>query len=236
MSHCMVTLTANAGISLVLGQKVIWIDALHSHRVPGFSTLSPELWAQLQRHPAFQAPDLICFTHCHGDHYDHDLVQQACWAWPRAKLILPEQAFPHQFFLEGPSMEFVFQDTVLHFFRLPHEGKAYAQVPHYGLLLSQNRFRILIAGDCEVASPALRDTLAGQAVNLAILDFPWLTLPQGRAFVREVILPEHLLVYHLPFPEDDCFGYRKAAEWAVGKLPEVPDIRLLEAPFPSEII
>lgn len=34
MSHCMVTLTANAGISLVLGQKVIWIDALHSHRVP----------------------------------------------------------------------------------------------------------------------------------------------------------------------------------------------------------
>ena len=89
-------------------------------------------------------------------------------------------------------MEFVFQDTVLHFFRLPHEGKAYAQVPHYGLLLSQNRFRILIAGDCEVASPALRDTLAGQAVNLAILDFPWLTLPQGRAFVREVIRPEHL--------------------------------------------
>ena len=121
-------------------------------------------------------------------------------------------------------MEFVFQDTVLHFFRLPHEGKAYAQVPHYGLLLSQNRFRILIAGDCEVASPALRDTLAGQAVNLAILDFPWLTLPQGRAFVREVIRPEHLLVY------------RKAAEWAVGKLPEVPDIRLLEAPFQSEII
>ena len=53
MSHCMVTLTANAGISLVLGQKVIWIAALHSHRVPGFSTLSPELWAQLQRHPAF---------------------------------------------------------------------------------------------------------------------------------------------------------------------------------------
>ena len=109
-------------------------------------------------------------------------------------------------------------------------------LPEPSAPLPQNRFRILIAGDCEVASPALRDTLAGQAVNLAILDIPWLTLPQGRAFVREVIRPEHLLVYHLPFPEDDCFGYRKAAEWAVVKLPEVPDIRLLEAPLQSEII
>lgn len=236
MSHCMVTLSANAGISLVLGQKVIWIDALHSHRVPGFSALSPELWAQLQRHPAFQAPDLICFTHCHGDHYDRDLVRQACQLWPRAELILPEKAFPHQLFLEGPSMKFVFRDTALHFFRLPHEGSIYADVPHYGMLLSQGRFHVLVAGDCEVASPVLRDILSGQSVDLAILDFPWLTLPRGRDFVREVIRPEHLLVYHLPFSGDDCFGYRKAAEWAVEKLSEVPDIRLLETPFQSEII
>ena len=38
MSHCMVTLTANAGISLVLGQKVIWIDALQP---PGPRLLDP---------------------------------------------------------------------------------------------------------------------------------------------------------------------------------------------------
>ena len=145
-------------VALETPLTLVHLSDLHAKQ---FGPGNAALYETIER----QRPDLICFTHCHGDHYDHDLVQQACWAWPRAKLILPEQAFPHQFFLEGPSMEFVFQDTVLHFFRLPHEGKAYAQVPRYGLLLSQNRFRILIAGDCEVASPALRDTLAGQSVN-----------------------------------------------------------------------
>lgn len=234
MVNCSVTLSANAGFSLVLGQTRIWIDALHNHQVPGFSTLSPDLWAQLQKHPAFQAPDLICFTHCHADHYDFDLARQAGQAWPNAKLILPERVFPHQILLEGPSTQFVFQDTSFRFFRLPHEGKMYTEVPHYGVLLSQGGIRILIAGDCEVASPALKQMLAGQTVDLAILDFPWLALPRGRAFVREVLCPRHLLVCHLPFPEDDCYGYRKAAQWAVGQLPEIPDIRLLEKPFQSE--
>lgn len=236
MSHCMVTLSANAGVSLALGQTRIWIDALHSQQVPGFSALSHARWVRLQEHPAFQSPDLICFTHCHKDHYDRDLARQACKLWPRAKLILPEPEFDRQLLLDKPAVDVRFQDIVLHFFQLPHEGAAYAGVPHYGLLLSHGHFRILVAGDCEVAAPALRDALSGQTVDLAIVDFPWLTLPRGRAFLREVIRPLHLLICHLPFPENDCFGYRKAAEWAVGKLPEVSDIRLLQTPFQCEII
>ncbi len=236
MAHCMVTLSANAGVSLVMGQTRIWVDALHREKVPGFSALTPALWARLLEHPAFQPPDLLCFTHCHKDHYDRALVQQAHQLWPHAGLILPEPAFERQVLLDTPSADICFQGIDLHFFRLPHEGAAYAQTAHYGLLLSQDRFRILITGDCQIAAPALEEALAGQPVDLAVMDFPWLTLPRGRDFLRRVIRPRCLLVCHLPFQDDDRFGYRRAAERALCRLPEVPDVRLLLTPFQSEII
>ena len=51
-----VTLSANAGICVELAGKKIWVDALHSGRVRGFSTLSPQLQAQMF---ALDAPDVI---------------------------------------------------------------------------------------------------------------------------------------------------------------------------------
>ena len=47
MSHCTVTLSANAGGALTLGPARIWYDAMHRQQVPGFSTISPALMAAL---------------------------------------------------------------------------------------------------------------------------------------------------------------------------------------------
>ena len=43
MSHCQVTLSANAGIALSFGGLRVWVDALHDQKIPGFSTVTPDL-------------------------------------------------------------------------------------------------------------------------------------------------------------------------------------------------
>ena len=94
---------------------------------------------------------------------------------------------------------------------------------------------MLLTGDCAVASPALAELIGGECVDLALLNFPWLTLPRGRAAISELIRPRHLLIGHLPFSEDDRWGYRLAARRAMDKLPSVSDIRLLLEPLQKEV-
>ena len=125
-------------------------------------------------------------------------------------------------------------ELTLHFHRLPHESTQYIHVPHYGCLLEWQGYRVLLTGDCTVGCSALAELTGGKSVDLALLDFPWLTLPRGREAIADLIRPRHLLIGHLPFPEDDRWGYRLAAQRALGKLPAVADIRLLLEPFQTE--
>ena len=62
-----------------------------------------------------------------------------------------------------------------------------AAVPHYGAILEREGFRILLAGDCAIAAQELADFVDGASIDLAVLPFPWITLPRGRAFVEQVI-------------------------------------------------
>lgn len=234
MSTCHLTFSANAGVVLQLGQTRIWVDALHCHAVQGFSTLTPELLTRLREHPAFAAPDLLVYTHRHPDHFSKVLTAEMQARWPLAQVILPEPVFPDQFLLSRSREQLCLPEVSLRFARLPHEGAEYAEVAHVGCVLEHDGFRVLVTGDCAVASPALAEFLEEVGpVDLALVDFPWITLRKGRDFIRDHIRPSHLVVCHLPFAEDDCFCYRAAAEKAA-VLVEVPDVRLLLEPFQQE--
>ena len=103
-------------------------------------------------------------------------------------------------------------DVGLHFFRLPHESQSYTvDVPHYGLLITHGAEAILLPGDCAVGAPALLPLTAGRHFRLALLNFPWLTLRKGRDFIEQHMAADHIIVYHLPFAEDDTERFRAAA-------------------------
>lgn len=233
MEHCSVTFCANAGFSLQLRGKRILVDALHNRKVPRFSPLSPEIWADMQAHPAFSNPDLIFFTHCHDDHFSAELTDQARKLWPSATLVLPEQQFTGQYLLCGREVKFTADGITLTFIRLTHEGEEYANVPHYGLLLETDSARILIAADCKVANPQLTPFLEHKRIDLAILEFPWLTLYAGKRYVDEIIRPRHLLINHIPFVQDDISGYRDAAIHTARQYSGA-DTRLLLEPLQTE--
>jgi len=236
MPHCQLTLSANAGISLELSAFRLWSDVLHDQQVPGFSTVTPALLASIRANEHFARPDLIFYTHCHPDHYSRRLTEQARGLWPLAGLILPEQEFEDQLLLSGKRCRVALPGLNLEFGRLTHEGEQYAAVPHYGCILDQDGFRVLIAGDCDVASPELAELAGDVPVDLAILNFPWATLRRGREFLRQSLRPTHLVLCHLPFAEDNRWGYREAAARAAELLPDVPDIRILQDPLQTEVI
>ena len=222
MSSCAVTLTANAGVVLEWRSHVIWIDALHAGGALGFPAVSPALWRQMRN--ALPPPELLCFTHCHPDHYSFSLTSEARALWPAA-IALPRRDFDSQILLTGERIRLSGGGITLEFLRLPHEGPDNGATPHYGLLLSNGAFRILIPGDCETASPSLARYLEGTAIDLAILNFPRLTLRRGRRYLEEVLRPLHVLLGHLPSPEDDANGYLEAAR-QTAEAADLADVRL----------
>jgi L-ascorbate metabolism protein UlaG (beta-lactamase superfamily) len=225
LAEIKVTLSANAGVAIQIDKHRIWVDALHNEKQAGFSAVTPELYQKILSNDAFQAPSYICVTHCHPDHYSEAMVKEASKRWPTAQLCLPLQK----------ASKVTDGDLELEFIRLPHEGAQYADVLHYGILIGFGGKHILIPGDCETASPVLAQAIGERQIDLAILNFPWVTLSKGRTFLTQCLKPKHILLCHLPFEADDANGFRKSAERNAQLLPQM-DVRLLSEPLQTEIV
>lgn len=215
MSRCTVTLTANAGCVVRLGSRLLLVDALHDRKVDGFSTVTPALWEQLAA-LVEEEPNALVFTHTHYDHFSPKLTARAREIWPGARVILPEERLPGQRTLSAAREREYLPGVEILFARLPHQGKEYRDVAHYGLVIKSGDFRILFSGDCALAAPELADFVRDAGpIDVAVLPFPWVTTHPGRAFLEQEIRPRVVVVNHLPFGEDDRYGYRKAAaRWA----------------------
>ena len=225
-----VTLSANAGVVIAMGGYRIWVDALHTEKQPGFSSVDLLLQKRMLQCDAFQSPDLIVCTHCHPDHFSEDLVAAGKKMWPDAAVLLPERKFTDQLLVSGNEYFYTLGELTFRFIRLPHDGEQYASCIHYGVLISVKNKHVLLPGDCRTAAAELAKAMEDVNVDLALLNFPWLTLKRGYDFVKEILKPTHVLLYHLPFASDDGFGYRQAAAKAIDKM---PNSQLLWEPLQS---
>ena len=228
------TLSVNAGLSLRTEGLCIWVDAVHKDVVPDFSTLSFEHQRLLFASPDFADPDVICFTHCHNDHYSKDLCDLAIKTYPGAKVIAPEYRHAGQILLKGSEMMIPVCNRILTFHKLIHEGENFADVPNYGLMIEDNGERILVLGDCALYNSGLEEWVRNKQIDTVFAPFPWITLKHGRDFMVEKLKPECLVIYHLPLPEDDVYGYIKATEKAASLLDGIIDVRLMKQAFQTE--
>lgn len=197
-----ITLSANAGVCICVGNDAIWVDALHNKKVPGFSSVTPELFSEIMNPDRFTAPKAFCFTHGHPDHYSKEMTEIALSRYPDSELILP---------WESNANCWCIGDIKLTRSRLPHDGDRYAELPHYGFLISVHGKNILIPGDCRLCDPELLRFVDGRNIDLALLNFPWYTLKKARTFVADQLKPRFAILYHLPFVKDDCNGYAEIA-------------------------
>ncbi len=224
MGDLQITLSGNAGVSVETENTRIWVDAMYGDAEPSFSPMTDALAEQVMDSPHFQKPDMICYTHSHSDHYSRERLSSAYARWGEIPTLLP---------WEG-SLAYQGQGIAVEFLPLPHEGAQYAHVAHFGVYLTVGDWHILLPGDCRVAAQELALAIQGREIDVVVLDFPWITLGKGKAFIKKYFSHTQILGYHLPFVQDDCNGYRIAAEKAVATLNM--DIRLLYNPLQTEVI
>ena len=231
-----ITLTANAGVMLRSGKTKLFCDALHRHKTENFSALSPEMQAKMISSADFFGVEAMIFTHKHPDHYSKTLISAAKKLLPDAALISPAPDFADQILLTDERHHIRLKDFELDFIRLTHEGAQFVDVANYGFLLSVCDKNILITGDSHIAEPKIADWLAGRNVDLALLNFPWLTLRRGREFIADVIKPHQVMFYHIPFVQDDRCGFREACKKSIPLLDKCFSPLLLTEPFQTEHI
>lgn len=215
------TLSANAGVAVEICGKRIWVDALHTARQPGFSCVDEALQKKMLTHEAFQKPDVICYTHCHPDHYSEELTKAAGRIWPKARVILPGVDVG-----DADKQTFSFEDVTITFLRLPHEGAQYADTLHFGIFIEGKGRNVLLTGDCAVGCDALRE----MNVDICVVDFPWISLPKGRRELEQGIRPRTIVACHIPFAQDDNNGYREVAAKAAQ---QINHVYLLQEPLQS---
>lgn len=247
---CRVTLSANAGISVMIGDKKIWIDALHDEKDSWYSTLTEKMLEEMKETEAFCNPNIIVVTHGHSDHYSEALVEKAAHEYPDATFLMPWKS-------DNPpeTVSSYAGGLQIEMIKLPHEGKEHSKDANYCCLITSStmgdyrEFRLLILGDTEIGSEMLCQKLeerglisqgfhngANGLIDIVIADYPWAAVIRGRKMLDEKICPRHLLIYHLPFEGDDVRGLRNMTARAISRFKSISDIRLLKEFLQTESI
>lgn len=220
-----ITSGVNAGTACNIGGHRILCDVFHDEKIPGLSSVTADRLTKLLSDEAFAGPELMFYTHCHPDHYSYEMTNAVLKHYPGCYQALPEKKNEVQLLISGEYQKLKIYDITLEFIKLPHEGRQYKQVAHYGCIIACETKRLLIVGDCEMASDRLAHMIEGKEIYAAIMPFPWITLPKGRMFIEKYIKPEHLIINHLPLEEDDIYGYRKAALDSAAEI-NVPELTI----------
>ncbi len=236
MPSCKVTLIANCGVMIDCNGAKVFSDAFHRKKTVNFSTVNEERQRHMVSSPEFRNADAMIFTHKHADHYSRFLISQTLKLTPGIKLVSPVSEFESQLVLDKEQQHVDFGKFSADFIKLQHDGAQYADVPNYGYLLDLGGFTVFNTGDSMLCEQHITEFLQGRKVDLALMNFPWLTLRKGREFIKEYIKPRHLMFFHIPFAEDNLIGYREACFKSLPLMDGVDDVRLLTEPFQVEEI
>ena len=225
---------ANAGFCLSFGKTNILVDALHRGNTDGYQQVDTELWERIKFE--LPEPELILFSHCHPDHFSRELTEGARGVWKNSLTAMPEKFGYDKLLLEGERGRIGLASGSLEYFRLPHEGEEYKGVSHYGFLFRGDGKRLFAAGDCALNAEELWYISEIRNVDVAVLNFPWVSLRAGRRFIDEVLRPKKLLINHLPVKEADECDYRGAVENAVRRYYSRTNTRILTESFQRIIL
>lgn len=235
MTDMTVTSTINAGLSIQYGDFRLLVDPFPMQKIGDFSAMSPGMLDETLSLPAFQDPDVLFFTHNHPDHYSEFAAQKLLSLYPHTQVIMPDCPFDNGINLTRDAA-YTVNGHSLHFISLPHDGEEYADVNHYGLICEFDDRSLLITGDCLIASPVLREKTKNYRIDTVAVCFPWVVLPKGIQFIDSTIKPAHILVNHLPLPEDDVRGYADKAVRYSPRITSTKDIRMMDSFLKKEIL
>jgi L-ascorbate metabolism protein UlaG (beta-lactamase superfamily) len=207
--------TVNAGLYLWDGHSGLLIDGIHDGIEQGFSPMPPFLTKNLNRKTGiFSHVDGLLFTHYHPDHYQPGGVHRLMCAANSPALCGPGllQYCTKIDYIHSDMYRIELAGSKIFAKRTIHDGERFINDPHQSYLIQNQSDSIFIAGDARL-SPA--DAEAFRMVHdgpvaCGFFNLFQLASPEGHAFMN-ILKPERVFLYHLPFKENDRFHYRSLA-------------------------
>ena len=237
-----VTLLANAGVELVVGDKRVLYDAFLRMPYAGYGALDDAAWARLLRRPA----DVVLATHVHADHLQVSPAVDYLARHRDALFVSSEQAVAtlreeagdridvdvraRGFHPQGTERERVIHRGVeVEALRLTHSGGSrHAGIQNLGLIVKIGRFRVIHLGDADGLTPNFDPhQIADDHLDLALVPYWYFGSMTGREIVKSLGALSVIAV-HIPPGEEasverqieqsyprNAFVLRPGEEWAI---------------------
>lgn len=222
-----ITFAANAGVLVEAGGARFLVDGLH--HTPGlpFSMVPDELLERMNtQENQFRNVDYLVFTHAHPDHYTPDTVldyvrhnrvgrvflpaaggaeHDRLVSWLRERQV-PTRILEHD--MEKPHTYFLKKELYLTAAGVPHMKTSWPDSVCNCVVLTACGENAVFLSDCDLQSEAYYSFLKAAHITAAFVNPYFFHDCAGRKILQEIIAPDCLFIYHMPFANEDKTGLR----------------------------
>ena len=223
-----VTLIANAGLLIQGKNHRFLIDGIHHDKNQPFSVVGKEKLNQMINGSGqYQDVEYILYTHCHSDHFSEKYTKAYLEKNHVLTLFMPKTYLDgHGDFKKnlpsnktqvvklqgglGELIPYESQDEIkIMAFKSLHLGEEYQGEDHYCFLLSIGDKNILITSDADYDALTFKSALEGIKIHTMVVNPLFYNHKAGREMIYNLIRPKEIIIYHIPFEEDDKYNLRR---------------------------
>lgn len=239
------TLLASTGMLIEADGVKFLIDGLHKKNSTTFSGLSAEVLADLceGKKELYQNINYLIFTHLHEDHFSAEYTEKYLESNSVDGFFAPEilkekyislnnkveqnsdQSYYFDLSLGEKQTIRLSDDFSIEVFSAVHAGDQYADVENYCYLINFGGRKLFIISDSDYDSEYFSKMLKNEDIEAAFINPLFLNNKRGREVITEALKAERLIVYHIPFADDDKYRMRnmvkRDAEKYKDQLPEI---------------
>lgn len=211
------TYLGNEGVFVTADDGAVLIDALYREGAEPFGPAPPEVREAVETaRPPYDATRVILATHYHHDHFNPLSVARHLENNPAAHFastvqsvsLLREKTIDydaiagrvHEVVATTPGTQSLSVAGIqLEAFALSHGRGNFADVEQLGWIVHLEGRRVLHLGDGIIDERTLDNAgVLGEAIDIAILPFWYVTYPFGKRLLREKFRPGRVFAVHIP--------------------------------------
>lgn len=234
-----ITLVANAGVLIEHNGTGLLVDGIHHEPGHLFSRVAEQdLHLMRQGTGIFKNLTYLLFTHEHPDHFSPRYVLQLIHSRQIQGLFLPHTANgSHELSLLvqearnraiplwelGLSPGKTQQITLSYNLRVTvigtrHMGPGYQTLRNDCFLITLAGKNILLTGDADHVREYFKKPLANVDLDVLFINPIFYHNLQGQKIIHEIFCPRHLVIYHMPFAQDDTERFSSMVQRDVARL------------------
>lgn len=223
-----ITLVANAGVLVEYNGVGLLVDGIHHEEGHPFSRVSEnDMKLMRQGYDIFANIDYLLFTHEHPDHFTPQYVSEHIQVRSVKGVFLPNKsdgspdlalllnhvqklAIPFWTLgLEpGDTKRFALaDDLIVTAIGTRHMGPQYQTIRNDCFLLTLAGKNLLFTGDADYVSRYFKNALAEVALDAVFVNPVFYHNPNGQEIINEIFRPRNLVIYHMPFEQDDTLQF-----------------------------